>query len=836
VYPFADLHPAVEGTEHMRFVAPSRRSAASAAVIGLLFGMLSALAASPASAHVERPSYWPDPKPDCAVAPCAGGAVPTIRTLASSLATSKPGVTRVVCQPDSLSRVEASITKARKYGYNIRPTDHQPFSAGQATSLLDINKKLKALCKYDEIQAAVTASGNNDRVVVMPGLYTEPTARSQPTIDPKCDKYRTESDSGDPGALSHDYQLNCPNDANLIGVIGRAADTGPLPAKPLANRHGIPNVGKCIRCNVQLEGSGVSADDVIVEAGDAKAGNGGPSAVGHAKHVGIFVDRADGFVLRNMTVRHAKEHDIYVMETDGYVLDRFKAYYAGGYGVLTFVEDHGLVQNCEAAGNGDSGLYPGSGADSTFEDRYKPFYPQSRYSQVFRLCDSHHNTGGFSGTDSHGTLITQNNFYDNALGYTTDVFTAPGHPGFPQHGNVIEKNNFYSNNFNPFQEGSDVEPFIAAPVGTGLWLAGGNSNLVRDNHFYDNWRRGTMLFAVPDATVCGPPPVGSSTPVPGCNVAGISTSFDNKQYNNTMGVDKDGKYKPNGVDFWWDAFPLNTGNCWWGNKAYSGKKVTTSPEKTPLLGDLLGQKNGLPDCNNGKNSGGALLNLGNIGVLNEVELVACLAGFTVAGYPAGDPSTCTWTATPPKPSGSTSTASARSAAAVSSASPSPSASPTEEVIAASDQEKQQAAAFADICAQGLAPRLCKPFKKVLGAPEFALSLVAKKAAAKAESKATDEAADTADAKPSEATNEPLSDFTCSWWRKANDSDRLGMVQRIGAMATGRVDGTKAVGYGAGLSDERAIALFNDRCSMFQAGPFALYKIYGAAAPFAAMTR
>ena len=73
---------------------------------------------------------------------------------------------------------------------------------------------------------------------------------------------------------------------------------------------------------------------------------------------------------------------------------------------------------------------------------------------MIRNCDSHHNTGGFSGTDSHGTLVDHNNFYDNALGFTTDVFTAPGHPGFPQHGNLIEDNNFYSNNFNPYQPGS----------------------------------------------------------------------------------------------------------------------------------------------------------------------------------------------------------------------------------------------------------------------------------------------------------------------------------------------------------------------------------------------
>jgi hypothetical protein len=83
---------------------------------------------------------------------------------------------------------------------------------------------------------------------------------------------------------------------------------------------------------------------------------------------------------------------------------------------------------------------------------------------------------------------------------------------------------------------------------------------------------------------------------------------------------------------------------------------------------------------------------------------------------------------------------------------------------------------------------------------------------------------------------PLGSFTCSWWRKADDEHRLGMVQRIRQFATGRVDGTKAVGYGSGMSDARAAKLFEDRCSTFQAGPYALYKLYGAAAPFAALDK
>ena len=34
---------------------------------------------------------------------------------------------------------------------------------------------------------------NNDRIVVMPGVYSEPHSRKQPTHDPKCQKYLTDT-------------------------------------------------------------------------------------------------------------------------------------------------------------------------------------------------------------------------------------------------------------------------------------------------------------------------------------------------------------------------------------------------------------------------------------------------------------------------------------------------------------------------------------------------------------------------------------------------------------------------------------------------------------------
>src|SRR5690349_11535670 len=154
----------------------------SSLVLALLTA--AALCAAPASAHVERPAYWPDPAVDNAVPGGTGGNVPKARSLSSALIRSRPGSTRVVCQPNSLSLLKASIAKARKEGYLVRPSDRRSLSAKQGRHLLSINRKLFKRCRWHEIQPAVTASHNNDRIVVMPGVYTEPTSRSKPTHDP----------------------------------------------------------------------------------------------------------------------------------------------------------------------------------------------------------------------------------------------------------------------------------------------------------------------------------------------------------------------------------------------------------------------------------------------------------------------------------------------------------------------------------------------------------------------------------------------------------------------------------------------------------------------------
>src|SRR5687768_12988091 len=154
---------------------------------GLLAVVLAVALPTLAYAHVERPSYWPDPAPDKSVKPATGGKVPKARSLGSALKAKPPGKTRVVCQANSMSLLKKSIKRARANGYEIRPTDKRKLSKKQARRLLRINRALRKRCKFREIQPAVTKTRNNDRVVIMPGLYQEPTSRKQPTNDPKCE-------------------------------------------------------------------------------------------------------------------------------------------------------------------------------------------------------------------------------------------------------------------------------------------------------------------------------------------------------------------------------------------------------------------------------------------------------------------------------------------------------------------------------------------------------------------------------------------------------------------------------------------------------------------------
>jgi hypothetical protein len=580
--------------------------AVAAAGVAMLVGPAVALA------HVERSTFWPDPAPDGSVHPAAGGKVPEYRPLDSALKRKPPGETRIVCQDDSLKLAKQAIRDGRK-GFKVRPSENtRHLSKRKARKLKKLNKRFAKKCGYDAIQEAVNDSGNNDRIVIMPGFYTEPDSVAQPEDDPACADLLEDSDHGS-GAVSYRYQAECPNDQNLIAVMGReAANVGTPVVNPNTDRHGIPNAGACIRCNLQIEGSGVKPEDVTIDAGNGPSAN-GPQA-GQGKDVGIRAERADGFYLRNVTLQHAEEHGVYPVETDGYAIDRVKMAYNHEYGHLAFTSDHGLIKHCEALGSGDAGVYPGAAAQ-TGEQTVEP---EQRYNQTIEKCDLHHNTLGHSGSMGDAIHILKNDVYDNAVGISVDSISAAGHPGYPQDSLLLEKNRIHSNNLNPYQDDVGFEPTVDVAVGTGMWIAGGNANIVKNNRFYDNWRRGAMLFQVPDALACD-----LDQPQQTCSPDQFpkqSNSHGNKFFDNKMGVAPGGKMMPNGLDFWWGNQTGDTGNCWFDNTGVDGTKASVTGEKpTPLP----------TDCATSKGTGPVF----------EAELTACNTGSDA----------CTWDQTPPQP-------------------------------------------------------------------------------------------------------------------------------------------------------------------------------------------
>ena len=631
------------------------------ALVTLVFALLPT---SVAVAHLERPSYWPDPAADTSVKPAAGGKVPTARSLKSAVTGAGPGEVRVVCQRSSLRLARKSIRSARKRGYRIRPS--QPkirYSAKKAKRMVALNRKLRKQCKFQTIQPAIDASGNNDRVVIMPGTYKEPKQRKAPLNDKRCNPSLLQKDaSGDP-TPSYEYQVKCPHDQNLLYVQGRALKGEPLPT-PRANRMGIPQqeLGACVRCNLQIEGSGPKPTDVILDAGtgySSKAADAKPKKPG--KHVVLRVDRADGFVGRNMLFRGALEHGFYVEEADGVLLDRTKFFWNLDYGHLSFTTDHAVVKNCDGLGSGDAVVYPGA-APETGAQADKSFYPDApRINSVIKKCDLRGSQLGYSGSMGNAVRITNNHIYGNTTGIASDTLSSAGHPGFPADSSQIDNNYIYANNFNVYDEDSAVEPLVTVPVGVGILYAGMNSAKVHDNWFFDNWRNATMLFAVPDAFVSGGGAEGQVNPGVACTAGeGLSTSCDNRFYRNKMGqvppgfkfpkaLDQFGvphskssaKRMPNGTDFWWDEFSTNTGNCWYDNTGFDGKASSISGPGG--AGRLPGTPpNLLPNCNGGKDPSSSV---GGGDGAKLTYLVDCGDG------PDKDtsPTACDWWFAPEKP-------------------------------------------------------------------------------------------------------------------------------------------------------------------------------------------
>lgn len=390
-------------------------------------------------------------------------------------------------------------------------------------------------CNFEHIQAAVDAAPAGAKVRVHRGLYREEPSRAQPDLPP---------DNPD-GTYSFAFHQAHPNAQNLIAVLG----------------------GSTGKTNLTIEGwderKSTLADprDVVID-------------VGFAKHVGIRADKADGFIVRNLSVYHAREHNLYVLDQDGFITDRTVSGWAGDYDYLTFAVDHGVQSYCEAFGSGDGGIYPGGSADLTGTARALA----GDWSVEISHCSSHHNVLGYSGTQGDFVYVHDTEFFDNAVGLTSDSET--DHPNYPENNLRLENNRFYDNNFDVYRDDADITITVFfgefyLPVGTGVFLASGNLNRTAGNWFFDNSTVGHWL-ASGQGIVLGP----ISDPPAAPFMSSCNAIVDNRAYappdflgscataDCRNGYDTDAA---SGLDFDWDGLGLN--NCWQGNVREAGPAV-----------------------------------------------------------------------------------------------------------------------------------------------------------------------------------------------------------------------------------------------------------------------
>ncbi|MEV4354301.1 right-handed parallel beta-helix repeat-containing protein [Nonomuraea sp. NPDC049625] len=367
-------------------------------------------------------------------------------------------------------------------------------------------------------------------IAILPGLYREEP--SQPAPTGACAQLPARWSTWGYQILSFEQQRQCPHNQNLVAILGKK--------------------------DLQIEGTGADPLDVVIDAE-------------YRKLNAVRADRTNGIYFRNFTAQRTTFNSLYVLETDGFVIDRVLTRWNDEYGFLTFASDHGLYTDCEAYGNGDGGLYPGSA--SNLNDGRGHDVP--RYAIEIRRCRSHDNALGYSGTAGDSMWVHDNEFYDNMVGATMDSLW-PSHPGLPQNHAKFENNKIYDNNRDYYRytrDGTCAKPpaergyergvvcsQVGVPAGTGILVAGGNYNVFRNNRVWGHRRAAFHLFGVP-AFIRGENDLAKQA----------DTSDYNRYEGNVFGVSPTGERRPNGLDVWWDG--QGTGNCWQGDTGASSPAV-----------------------------------------------------------------------------------------------------------------------------------------------------------------------------------------------------------------------------------------------------------------------
>ena len=243
---------------------------------------------------------------------------------------------------------------------------------------------------------------------------------------------------------------------------------------------------------------------------------------------------SDGVAVENLTVRNNTENGlIFTGDYDhdlvltGYRASYVTAHNNGSYGIYAFNATHGLIEHSYGSGHPESAFYIGQCSPCNA-----------------LLIDSigENNTFGYTGTNaSTGLYIAANRFVDNRIGAAPH---SGSHEELPPQRDSVLVGNYVASNNSPVNLLSDrthdIDTFFH--IGVGIWIRGGNDNLITRYLLVDNL----------NAAVLVEPNIDSEQWIPSGNRV-LDNSMTGSNFDLVLIVSDDGEG------------PL--GNCFEGNEA-----------------------------------------------------------------------------------------------------------------------------------------------------------------------------------------------------------------------------------------------------------------------------
>jgi len=246
----------------------------------------------------------------------------------------------------------------------------------------------------------------------------------------------------------------------------------------------------------------------------------------------------DGFELYNVTVQNFEENGVFIIRADNFILDHVTAINCGEYGFFPLFCNGGKIEHCSATGHDDTGIYVGQ--SSNIEMRFNEAYG---------------NVNGLEIENCSHVIATNNQSYDNVDGFL--VVLLPGLTVTSSTDITLSHNHVYNNNHVNFAEpGGGFEAFV--PSGCGILVVGTDNTVVQNNTVQDNHFLG---IAVVSTTV-----LGALAGIPPEAFASIEPNPDGTKIKDNV-VNTNGTVQPAlpfpAVDLLWDG--SGTNNCWSSN-------------------------------------------------------------------------------------------------------------------------------------------------------------------------------------------------------------------------------------------------------------------------------